>query len=65
MTDEVKTIPSDEQKKAALAIKKFYEIEPDATNVIYKIAKFAKAKPADYKVLKGHLDKEISKIMKG
>lgn len=55
---------SQEQKKAALVIKKFYEIEPDGTNVLYKIAKFAAAKPKEYAILKGHLDKELSRLIK-
>jgi hypothetical protein len=53
---------TDEQKKASLSIKKFYEVEPDATMLLYKLAKFAKAKPKEYNFLKGMLDKEIKKL---
>lgn len=57
-----KQILSDEQKKATLSIKKFYEVEPDATMLLYKLAKFAQAKPKEYAFLKTMLDKEIKKL---
>ena len=47
-----------------LAVRKFFDIEPDAQNVLYKIAKFALAKPDKYKIMKGMLDAEIKQIIK-
>lgn len=62
------TKPTEEEIKKAqlakLAVEKFYNVEPDATNVIYKIAKFAAAKPKEYAYFKSLLDTEIKKIIK-
>jgi hypothetical protein len=55
---------TEEQKKASVSIKKFYEVEPDATLVLFKLAKFAIAKPKEYAYLKKMLDKEIIKLKK-
>lgn len=65
MSEEIEKQPiSEEQKRASVAIKKFYEVEPDGTNVLYKLAIFAAGRPDQYKMLKGMLNKEVLKIRK-
>lgn len=52
------------QKLARMAVEKFYMIEPDASNVLYKIARFAELDPKNYKNIKNMLDSELKKLLK-
>jgi len=55
----------DDEKLAAInkmVVENFYKVEPDAAILLFKITKFAKAKPAEYSHFKKLLDREIIKL---
>lgn len=52
------------QKLARMAVEKFYLVEPDASNVLYKIARFAELDPKNYNNIKKMLDSELKKLLK-
>lgn len=52
---EVKEITDDEQRRAEAALQKFYQQEPDATQVLEKIVKLQQENPDMYKTAKSFL----------